>query len=112
MTSRCLIERRDAHEPVNAGLSSHQAIGIFAFNSKCYALQTSFLTWLIFDDLRFKFSLLGPFQIHTQEHLGPVLRLSATGARMDSANGVAAIVIAGQQHFGLGLAQIMFESLN
>src|SRR6266850_3930622 len=100
MTTRGLIEGRDPHQPVHAGLSSQQAVGIFALNPERYALQTSFLTRLIFKNLGLKSALLSPLQIHAQEHLGPILGFGATCSRMDRADGVAEIVFACKQHFG------------
>src|ERR1044072_3664295 len=104
MSPRRLIEWRDADEPVNAGFGSQQAVRIFTFDSECNALQSSFLAWLILEHFGFEAALLGPLEIHAQQHLGPVLRLGAARARMNRANSVAAIVVAGEQHFRFGLA--------
>src|SRR5678816_4808411 len=106
-----LIKWRDADESVDAGFSSQQAVGVFTFNSECNALQSRFLAWLILEHFRFEAALLGPLEIHTQQHLGPVLRFGATGAGMNRANRVAAIVVAGEQHLRLGLAQLMLKPL-
>src|SRR5689334_14192859 len=108
MPPRSLIEWRDANEAVDTGFGRQQAVGIFTFNSERNALQSSFLAWLILEHFCFEVALLGPLQIHAQEHLGPVLRFGATGARMNRANRVAAIVVASEQHFRFGLAQIVF----
>ena len=42
--------------------------------------------------------LLGPLQIHAQQHLGPILRFGSARARMNRADGVELIVLARQQH--------------
>src|SRR6201988_5499366 len=75
---RRLIERRDPHQPVNAGFSSEQPVGILAFNSERYTLQTSFLAWLILENFSLESSLFSPLEIHPQEHLGPILRFGPT----------------------------------
>src|ERR1044072_4627960 len=106
MPPRGLIERRDAHEAVNAGFGSQQAIRVFTFDSACNALQSRFLAWLILEHFGFEAALLGPLEIHAQQHLGPVLRLGASRARMNRANSVAAIVVAGEQHFRFGYAEV------
>src|SRR5215213_2624738 len=109
MSPRRLVKRRDADEAVYAGFGSQQAVGVFTFDSEYNALQSRFLSRLIFEHFSFEAALLGPLEIHAQQHLGPVLRLGAARARMNRANRVAAIVVAGEQHFRFGLAQIVFE---
>src|ERR1044072_3742508 len=109
MPPRRLIEWRDADEAVNAGFGSQQAVGVFTFDSECNALQSCFLAWLILEHFSFEAALLAPLEIHAQQHLGPVLRLRAARARMNGANSVAPIVVAGEQHFRFGLAQVVFE---
>src|SRR5215213_4543889 len=104
MSPRCLIKRRDADQAVYAGFGSQQPVCVFTFNSECNALQSCFLARLILEYLGFESPLLGPLEIHAQQHLSPVLRFGATRARMDRANSVAAIVVAGEQHFSFGLA--------
>src|SRR3954451_19842630 len=111
MASCCLIKWRDAHEPMNAGFCCEQAVSVFAFNSARNVLQTSFLGWLIIDDLGFEAALFGPFQIHSQQHLSPILRFSASCAWMNCADSVELIVFAGQQHRSLRLAPIVTAPL-
>src|SRR3569832_1324362 len=109
MSSRGLIERRNADEAVNTRFRGQKAVSVFIFNSQRNALQSRFLAWLILEHFGFEAALLGPLEIHAQQHLGPVLRFGATGARMNRANSVAAIVVAGAQRFRFGLAQLVFE---
>jgi hypothetical protein len=97
---------------VDSGFCGQQSVGIFAFDSECHTLQSGFLTWLILEHFRFEVALFGPLEIHAQQHLGPILRFGAARARMNGANRVATIVVAGEQHFGLGLAQIVLKAFN
>src|SRR6185503_15870503 len=85
-----LIKGRDPHKPVNTSFSSKQPVGILAFNSKSNALQSSFLAWLIFENLGLEFPLFSPLEIHAQQHLSPILRFGSSCARMNSANSIAA----------------------
>src|SRR5688500_4994960 len=101
-----LVKRRDADQTVYAGFSSQQPVGVFAFDSERHTFQSSFLAWLILEHFSLEATLLGPLEIHAQQHLGPVLRFGATRARMNRADGVATIVVAGQQHLSLSLAQV------
>jgi hypothetical protein len=109
VSSRRLIKRRNPNEPVNSGFRRKQPVRILAFNSERHAFQPSFLAWLIFENFSFESSLFGPLQIHSQEHLSPILRLGTTRARVNRANRVAAIVFSRQQHFRFRLAQVVFE---
>src|SRR5215217_5065266 len=112
MAPGCLIKRRDTHQPVYSGFGRQKPVGVFAFNSERYTLQASFLAWLILEHFSFESALLGPLEIHAQQHLGPILRFRATRARMNRANSVTAIVVAGQEHFSLSLAQIVLKALD
>src|SRR5829696_4430234 len=107
----CLIKRRDTHQPVNSGFGSQKPVGVFAFNSERYTLQSSFLARLILEHLSFESTLLGPLEIHAQQHLGPILRFGAARARMNGANSVTAIVVAGQKHFSFSKREVVFKAL-
>src|ERR1041385_6832800 len=110
MASGCLIKRRDAAQAVHSRFGSQQPIGVLAFNSERYTLQSGFLTWLILEHFSFESTLLGPFEIHAQQHLGPVLRFSAPCAGMNRADGMAAIVFARQQHLGFSLGEVVLKT--
>jgi hypothetical protein len=43
--------------------------------------------------------LLGPAEIHAQEHFRPVLGFGAAGAGLDGEDGVEAIAFAGEESF-------------
>ena len=48
---------------------------------------------------------LRPSQVHAQQHLGPILALSAAGAGVDGDDGAAGVVRAGEQHGGFQALQ-------
>ena len=60
------------------------------------ALQPGFVARLVIDHLALEASALDPAEIHAQEHLGPVLRFGAPGARVNRDDGVLAIVFAAE----------------
>ncbi len=93
---RRLIERRDAHEPMDAGFGRQQAVGVLAGDRERRALQARFVARLVVDHLALEPAALGPAQVHAQQHLGPVLRLGAAGARMNRDDRVLAIVLAAE----------------
>ena len=99
--ARRLIERRDAHEPVDAGLGQHQAVRVVADDRHRRALDAGFVAGLQVDDVALEAAALRPAQVHAQQHLGPVLRLGAAGAGMDRHDRVLAIVLAAEHLLGL-----------
>src|SRR5690349_4068938 len=104
MSPCCLVKRRDTDEPVHTGFGGQQPVGVFAFNSERHVLQSGFLARLILEYFSLKAALLGPLQIHAQQHLGPILRFGAARTRMNRAYSITTIVVAGEQHFSLSLA--------
>ena len=107
--ARRLIERRDAHEPVHAGLRRQQAVGVLAGDRERRALEPGFVARLIVDHLALEAAALGPAQVHAQQHLGPVLRLGAAGAGMDRDDRVLAIVLAAEHLLDLAGLHFLVE---
>ena len=81
--------------------AEQQAVGVVADDDQRRALDARFVARLEVDDLALEAAALGPAQVHPQQHLGPVLRLGAAGARMDRDDGVLAIVLAAEHLLGL-----------
>ena len=104
-----LIERRDAHQAVDADLAVQQAEGVLAVDRERRALMPGFFAGLVVVEHGLEALPLGPAQVHAQQHLGPVLRLGAAGAGMDRDDGVAGVVLAGEQGFGLELVDEFAE---
>src|SRR5205814_505131 len=52
-----------------------------------------------------------PPQVHAQEHLGPILRFGAAGARMDRQDGVLAVVLAAQHLLDLPGLHLLVEGI-
>ena len=104
-----LIERRDAHEAVNARLGQEQAVGIVAFDGDRGALDAGFVTGLAVDHLAGEAAALGPAEVHAQQHLRPVLRLGPAGARMNRDDGVALIVLAAEHLANLGAFDLLAQ---
>src|SRR5216684_5568461 len=98
MAARGLIEGRDAHEAMDAGLGREQPVGVLAADKDRRALQAGFLARLVVHEFALEAAPLGPPHVHPQEHLRPVLRFGAASPWMDRENGVAAIVLAAE-HF-------------
>ena len=104
-----LVERRDPHQPMHAGLGRHQAEGVLAGQRERHALQPRLFAGLVVEDLALEAAALGPLQVHAQQHLGPVLRLDPAGAGMDGDDGVGGVVLAAQHLLDLGGLDLGFE---
>ena len=91
------IERRDAHQTVNARLRLRVAVRVRTFQADGGALQPRTLTRLQLQQLRLEAASLRPAQVHAEQHLGPVLGLEAARARMDLDDGVARVVLAAEE---------------
>ena len=94
--ARRLVERRDAHQPVDAGFGRQQAERVVAVDHDRGALDAGLVARLVVDELALEAAALAPAQVHAQQHLGPVLRLGAAGARVDGDDGVEAVVLAAE----------------
>ena len=86
------VERRDPDEPVDAHLALEVAVGVVADDVQRRALQARLLAVLPVDELGLPAAALGEAHVHPQEHLRPVLRLRAAGARVDREPGVVGVL--------------------
>ena len=68
-----LIERRNADESVHSDLAGQKTVRIFAVHAERCRFDPSFFAGLIVVQHGLKSLALGPAQIHTHQHLGPVL---------------------------------------
>ena len=103
------IERRLAHQPVHAGLGAQPAEGVVTLHPDRRALDARDLAGRHLDELALEAAPLGPAQIHAQQHLGPVLRLGAAGARLDIEEGVGGVHRPGEHPLEFECAQALVE---
>ena len=83
MTAITRIKWRLAHQTMHTNLSTQPTKGIFTANLHRGTFNTSHITGRAFHQLRFKAFIVSPAQIHAQQHLSPILSLSATRARLN-----------------------------
>ena len=93
------IKRRDPHETVDPCLGLEIAVGVLPFDNNGYILNTRLFSREDIDYLGDKTSALSPPQVHAQQHLGPILGLSAAGSGIDADNDVPTVVIVGEHAF-------------
>ena len=85
---------------MDANLAGQQTERILAIHGKGRRLKARFLTGLIIVQNGFETAPLCPAKIHPKQHVRPVLRFGAAGSGMDSHDGIAQIIFAGEQAFG------------
>lgn len=105
------IEGGNSDKPVDTRLGLAVAIGVFPFNMDGGALDAGFLTVLIIKNSCFESLLLPPPQIHSQEHLRPVLRFGAPGARMNGHDGILTVFRLTQQGPDLFIPDIFQDAV-
>src|SRR4051812_32077025 len=92
MSAVCLIEGRQTDQPMNATLTLEVTVGERTPDLYCGALYSGLLTFGKIKDFGVILVTLSPAQIHTEQHIGPILRLSAASSGMDSQHRGSTIV--------------------
>ncbi len=103
------FERRDAHQPVHAAFGLQPAIGVGAVDLDRRRFDAGAFAGALLEPLDLVVVLLGPADIHAQQHLGPVLRLGAAGAGMHFEIAVVAVGLARQQAFDLAPLRLVVQ---
>ena len=91
------VERRQAHQAVDAALGGEQAVGVLAAGDEGRRLEAGLVAGRGLLHLDLEAAPLGPAQVHAQEHLGPVLRVGAAGPGAHRDHRVAGVVAAVEQ---------------
>ena len=91
------VKGGNAHQTVDAVLTLEIAVGVLALDHDRRALDAGLFAVDIVHHLELEAVLVRPLHIHTVEHLRPVLRLGAARAGVEGQNGVAVIVLTGEQ---------------
>ncbi len=94
MAARIRIERRNAHEAMNAGFGLQPAVRVVALDDDGRRLDAGLVAGGLFDDLDVELVALAPAHVHAQQHARPVAALGAAGAGMDFEIGVVRVCFA------------------
>ncbi len=112
MAARVGVERRNAHQAVNARFRLQQPVRVLAIHFEGDRLDArSFALQPIGDD-SLETMPLGPSQVHAQQHLRPILAFGAAGAGVDGDDGAERVVLARQQHGGFQAIDVFGVSLD
>src|SRR6185437_1189657 len=91
------VEWADPDQAVDAALGGEEAIGVLAAGDEGRRLEAGLLPRRGLRHLDVEAAPFGPAEVHAQEDLGPVLGVGAAGAGMDGDDGVARVVLAGEE---------------
>ena len=105
------VEGRDAHEAMHADLRLQKPIRIRTVNFESSGLDARPFAFETVGKDDLEVVAFGPAEIHTEQHFGPVLRFGAAGAGVDGHDGVAAVVLTGEEHAGFEMAENFGEAL-
>jgi len=105
VAARVGIEGGDPHQTVDTGLGLQVPVGIVPFHREGHALGPCLLAGLIFQYFCLIPSAVSPTEIHSEQHLGPVLGLSAASSRVKAHNGVSRVVGSAQDLAELDLGK-------
>ncbi len=113
MTTVAGVERALTHQTMYTGFGTQPAIGVFALNVNGGTFDARDFTFRDFHQLAFEAMSFDPAQVHTQQHVGPVLSFGTTGAGLNFHVGVVFVHFAREhaaefEHFQLGLQFVQF----
>lgn len=106
------VERTLAHQAVHADLGAQPAEGVLALDVHGGALDAGDLALGQLDDSGVEAVLVGPAQVHAQQHVGPVLGLGAAGAGLDVQVGVVRVHLAAEHAAELQLLEDLAQTLD
>ena len=95
------IERRDAHQTMDARLGLQPAMRVVALDDDRRRLDAGLVARRLFDQLDLELSPLRPAHVHAQQHARPVAALGAAGPGMHFDIAVVGVGLARKQRFEL-----------
>src|SRR6185369_3145218 len=109
MTACIAVEGRYPHKTVNSGLSLEIAVRVFTRDREGASLHAGLIAGLILGNLGAPPLAFAVAQIHSQEHLGPVLRLGTAGAGIYGKIAGTAVMRAGEHPLEFGSNHLFFK---
>ncbi len=109
LTAPLVVEGADAHEPVSAGFDRQGAVGVRGVDLDRRGLDASALGIGGVEFLNVVAAVLRPPDVHAGEHLCPIGRVIASGARTHGHDGGALIVFVVEQRRDLEFCQLIAQ---
>jgi len=94
---------------MHAGFGTQPAESVIAADAQRGGFSTGYFAFGLFDHFRFKAFRLGPAQVHTHQHTGPVLRFRTAGAGLNIDIAVRAVVFAGEHAAELQIGELFIQ---
>ena len=92
VTSLLRVERADPDQAMDAALGGQQPISVRPVEHERRRLDARLFAVMDLVDLHAEALLLGPPRVHAEQHVRPVLRLGAAGARLEGRDRVVIVV--------------------
>ena len=96
------VKGRDPHQPVDAELGPHIAVGIAPLDEDGDTLGAGLVARQDIEDIGAEALAFRPAQVHAQQDAHPVLGLGAAGPGVDGDDGVVVVVLAAEHALHLG----------
>ena len=104
-----LVERRQPDEPVHAALRLQDSVGVVALHRERRGLEPRLLPRAGLQQVGREAALVGPAQVHAQEHLGPVLRIRPAGSGVDRDERVTGVVLSREERILLQPRELLLQ---
>ena len=106
------VEGTDAHQAVHAGFALQVAVGHRTAKGQGRALNAGDDVVLAVENLHLVAALLGPVDVHAQQHFGPIVGVGAAVAGINGKDGPLGVEGAVEQPLELQFAEELFEAFD
>ena len=103
------VEGTDPHQAMDAGFSLQVAVSHRAANGHRGAVDAGFFVVLAVQQFDLVAAILGPLDVHPQQHLGPIVGVGAAVAGVDGEDGPFVVVRTAEQGLGFQLDHLPLQ---
>ena len=104
------VKRRVAHQAVNAGFGTQQAVGVFAFHADGSAVNACDFAVVFFKDFDFEAFALGVTAVHAEQHACPVFGFGTARACGDVDKAVVRVGRLVEHSFEFEVGHLFFQT--
>jgi hypothetical protein len=103
------VERRQAHEPVDATLCLQRSVRVLSLDRDRGRLQAGLLARARLQHFRAEPAIGGPAEVHPQQHVRPVLSVRPARPGVDLENRVTGVVLTVEERVFLQASEFALE---